>query len=174
MGQYDNNCSIIHIRENVIFVFNVKNKNKLLNKIKNTDSFTRDLGYYFNFCRFFSRQNKNLLEISFSTFEDEVEILEEKKTMKRKDLFGELYKRLGNKIFEKIHILEETETKKEIMKHISSMNKLKDTKYTIQWIESPLYNMLQFSKQKEINSVIYDFINHPLFDRNVLGLINDY
>jgi hypothetical protein len=36
----------------------------------------------------------------------------------------------------------------------------------------PLF--LQHSNQKEISPIIHDFINHPLFDKNVLGVINDY
>jgi hypothetical protein len=34
--------------------------------------------------------------------------------------------------------------------------------------------ILQYSNQKEINPVIHDFVNHSLFDPNVLGLINEY
>jgi hypothetical protein len=160
--------------ENIIFAFYANNKHKLFNKIKKTHSFTEYLGDLFNFSRFFGYNTKLFGKISFPNKGEKIELMEEERLIERRSLFRELYKKHGNKIFEEIYILEELECKKEIISHVSFMNKLQDTKYTIQWIESPLYNMLQFFNQKEINPVVHDFVNHSLFDRNVLGLINEY
>jgi hypothetical protein len=166
--------------KNIIFAFSSKNKNELMDKIKNTVSFTKNLGDFFNFVRLFGVGYKSFINLEFWQLIDEtiIKLRENGQviTLKEEDLFEELYKRYGNKLIEKIKILKEIEieSKREIISHISFMNEVGDTKYSIEWIESPLYNMLQFSNDKEINPVVYDFVNHSLFDRNVLGLINEY
>jgi hypothetical protein len=154
-----------------IFVFSSKNEESLLKKIKKNNFFTTRLCAIDNL-RNFIRTESMMYRINAYTCERLLTIKQDEFTMN--DIFQKLYKCYGNELCKMLNIKFKTEDKNKLIDYISFFNNLSDSKYSIEWIESPLYNMLQFSNDKEINPVIYDFINYPLFDRNVLGLINGY
>ncbi len=160
-----------------IFAFSAKNKESLLKKIRKNNLFMRKLEAIANLKEFFL-MNSIIVEFDSSSGEclPFLVLKEEGKLMKfsMNNIFEELHNYYGDKLSDKIRIRHETESKEKLIDHISFLNNFSYDLHSIQWIELPLYNMLQFSNQKEINPVIHDFVNHPLFDRNVLRLINDY
>jgi hypothetical protein len=69
--------------------------------------------------------------------------------------------------------------KKQILNKIETFKKLYEELYLSEYTDFYIYLnnfplFLQHSNQKENSPIIHDFINHPLFDKNVLGIINDY
>jgi hypothetical protein len=88
--------------------------------------------------------------------------------------FHTYYIRLGDNLENILNIKYEARNEEKLLEVLDIFNSLSENKYILKIIKCPFPLFLQHSNQKEISPIIYDFVNHPLFDRNVLRLINDY
>jgi hypothetical protein len=143
---------------NVIIVFQAKTKKHLIKIILNDDNLLRNMNVIL-FKRFENGEKDLLCGIDPDN--------------KERYLFLNLYKRFGNDLENKLHIDYQVQSEEKVLEVLNILNSFLD-KHELKIIKCLFPLFLQYSNQKEINPVIYDFVNHPLFDRNVLGLISEY
>ena len=156
-----------------IYAFEARNKKELLIKILNSKE-----DYYVKFTTFF----ENISIISSDFFEhifiwfgfEKIQL----------NVNGNHYLELKdnqnfmNFCLENFRIRGVYKTKKEMFRDIDFFVKMSDRSSENLLYQDYYFNPLSFifqhSKNEENNQRFYDFENNPLFDKNVLGIINEY
>jgi hypothetical protein len=123
----------------------------------------------------FKSQLNSLFLVESKNEEEAINIINIKKSIDM--MINSLFNRNDIKIG--IKCIQIYSDKKQILNKIETFKKLYEELYLSECGDFYIYLnnfplFLQHSNQKEISPIIHHFINHPLFDKNVLGVINDY